>query len=443
MNGLRLAIVNWRDPWHPGAGGAERYAWELARRLVLDGAHVRYVTSRARGQHRRDRVDGVAFIRLGGRFTVYPLVLLWTLLRRRSFDAVIDCQNGIPFFTPLVLPRRVPVFCLIHHVHDEQFGLYFPRWLAWLGRMLEGPVSCWAYRRHAFVCVSLSTLNAVRERLGWTGSAYVVPNGSNVPNQGTAPGMQPPVGDPELVCVTRLVPHKRPSHLLDLAEVLVGQHPGLRLNVVGDGPEAPRLAAEIARRGLGGVVVAHGFVPEATKAALVARADLHLSTSQGEGWGLSVIEAAALGVPTVAYDVEGLRDAVRDGATGWLASPGEDQAGVVERALKELADPERRREVAAACREWAGAFGWVGTADRWARLIAAAVATGSAASEDRRAHVVRRCGDGRPQVVEGPVRDLLLAERGGECPPVVREAAPLERLLGRPCVDAETGAAGG
>ena len=435
VGGLRLAVVNWRDPWHPAAGGAERYAWEVARRLARAGASVRYVTSRAPGQRRRDRVDGVDIVRRGGRFTLYPLVLLWMLVRRRSFDAVIDCQNGIPFFTPWVLPRRVPVFCVIHHVHDAQFGLYFPRWMAWVGRFLEGPVSRRTYRRHAVVCVSPSTLNAVRERLGWRGSAYVVPNGATVPEQAQQ-SVDVPAGDPELVCVSRLVPHKRLSHLLDLADHLRGAYPDLRLHVVGDGPEAPRLAAQIEARGLGDVVIAHGFVPEEVKAALVARADLHLSTSQGEGWGLSVIEAAALGVPTVAYDVDGLRDAVRDGETGWLVRSGEDLTGTVERALKERADPVRRRRVAAACRSWAGAFTWAGTADRWARLIAAAVATGSSASGDHRALVVPGYGDERPRVAEGPVLDLLLADRknapDGGRGPAPREATPLERLLGRP-----------
>ena len=55
-----------------------------------------------------------------------------------------------------------------------------------------------------------------------------------------------------------------------------------------------------------------------------------------------MIEAAALGVPTVAYDVAGLRDSVRDGETGWLVRDGETLADVVDRALKELADPVRR-----------------------------------------------------------------------------------------------------
>ena len=57
---------------------------------------------------------------------------------------------------------------------------------------------------------------------------------------------------------------------------------------------------------------------------------LHLNTSQGEGWGLCVLEAAALGVPTVAYDVDGLRESVRDGETGWLVRDGEQLADVVD-----------------------------------------------------------------------------------------------------------------
>ena len=428
VGGLRLAIVNWRDPWHPAAGGAERYAWELARRYAARGARVTYVTCRAPGQARRETVDGVDLIRLGGRFTIYPLVLAWTLAHRRSFDAVIDCQNGIPFFTPWVLPRRVPVFCVVHHVHDAQFGLYFPGWLAWIGKVLEGPVTRWTYRRHAFVVVSTSTRKAVRERLRWTGPAYVVPNGVTLAEP--SPALLTERGAPDLVCVTRLVPHKRLGRLLDLAQRLSERRPGLRLHLVGNGPEAPALAAQIKERGLSGTVILHGFVDEGTKTALVARADLHLSTSQGEGWGLSVIEAAALGVPTVAYDVDGLRDAVRDGQTGWLADPGDELAEVVERALKELDDPERRRELSEACRRWAGEFGWPRTAERMGRLISAAVRAGSAATADDDAHVVHRYGDGQPRVAEGPDRDALLAEEGAARS--ARPATPLERLLGRP-----------
>lgn len=408
---VRVAVVNWRDPWHPAAGGAERYAWELARRFAASGKRVRYVTCRAPGQKRRETVEDVDFVRLGGRFTIYPLVLAWMLLRRRSFDAVLDCQNGIPFFTPWVLPRGVPVLCVVHHVHDEQFGVHFPAWMAWVGRLLEGPVARWAYRRHACVAVSSSTVRAMRERLGWTGPVYVVPNGVTPPPE-VAPGE-----DTGLVCVSRLVPHKRIGRLFDLAERL-----RVPLHVIGRGPEEAALRAEASARGLDDLVFLHGFLPEYEKIALVARARLHLSTSRGEGWGLSVTEAAALGVPTVAFDVDGLRDAVRDGVTGWLVPAGESFEDTAERALKELTDPVRRREMAAACRDWAARFDWAGSADRMAALVDAAVRRGTAHSARPEAAVA---GD---RVVEGPVRDELLDRAA-----VVHGRTPteVERLLGR------------
>jgi glycosyltransferase involved in cell wall biosynthesis len=127
----------------------------------------------------------------------------------------------------------------------------------------------------------------------------------------------------------------------------------------------------VADRGLAGIVRLSGFLSDEDKRSAVARSDLHISASQGEGWGLSVLEAAALGVPTVAYDVDGLRDAVRDGQTGWLVGDGELIEDVTERALKELADPRRRADVAAACRTWAASFEWDRSVEQVASLLLA------------------------------------------------------------------------
>jgi glycosyltransferase involved in cell wall biosynthesis len=177
----------------------------------------------------------------------------------------------------------------------------------------------------------------------------------------------------ELVSVGRFVPQKRLDHLLDLAETLRGRGLDLRMRLVGTGPLAQRLAKEVAERGMSHAVVLTGFVCEDEKAAILAAADLHLSASRGEGWGLAVLEAAALGVPTVAYDVEGLRDSVRHGVTGWLVGEGESLDAVVEKALGELADSVRRAEVAATCRQWAAGFRWDSTADRMAEILLAAM----------------------------------------------------------------------
>jgi len=367
LRGRRLAIVNWRDPWHPQAGGAEQYAWAMARGLTRRGARVSYLTARAPGQAAHDRRDGIDIIRRGGRLTVYPLVLAWMAWHRKSFDAVLDCQNGIPFFTPLVLPRNVPVLCVVHHVHDAQFGVHFPGPVAAAGRMLEGPVARWCYRRHQCVAVSQSTVAAMRSRLAWTGPIHIVPNGLSADAFRAAA----PAGEPTgtvLSWVGRLVAHKRADRVLDIASRLAD----VTIEVIGRGPGLEPLAADVAARDLGGRVILRGYLPEEDKRQAVTASRLHLNTSQGEGWGLCVLEAAALGVPTVAYDVDGLRDSIRDGQTGWLVKSGERIEDVTERALKELAEPARRAEIAAACRGWARQFDWDASAAQMAALITGA-----------------------------------------------------------------------
>ncbi|MEV0233126.1 glycosyltransferase family 4 protein [Nonomuraea sp. NPDC050786] len=350
---MKIAVVNWRDPWHPLAGGAETFAWEMARRFVGAGHQVCFVTARAPGQSRGERVDGVRIVRMGGAFTVYPLVLCWLLLRRGRFDVVLDCQNGIPFFTPWVVRRRTRVLCVVHHVHDRQFGLHLPRWLAAFGRFLEGPVARWSYRRQVSVAVSPSTVRAMRERLGWDGPVHIVPNGVSI----ARPGDVAKSPAPRLVCLGRLVAHKRVHLLLDAVTELRERWPDLAVDIIGRGPEEERLRARLPEG-----VTLHGYLTEEEKARVVARAWIHVSASQGEGWGLSVLEAATLGVPTVAFDVDGLRDAVRHGETGWLVPEGTELAKGIAAALTEL-----DQTYAVKCRAWADRFSW----DRSARRLTA------------------------------------------------------------------------
>jgi hypothetical protein len=150
-------------------------------------------------------------------------------------------------------------------------------------------------------------------------------------------------------------------------------------------------------------------------------------------------------VPTVAFDVEGLRDAIRDGQTGWLVKDGETLADVVDRALKELADPVRRAAIAQACRRWAAQFDWGVSTARMAALIDACVAAGTSRGRHRGAWILAvpdgpdvPDGAGNPDgpdspdgperevVAEGPLLDALV-DAGAA---VRRPATPLERLTG-------------
>jgi glycosyltransferase involved in cell wall biosynthesis len=348
LNGVRVVVVNWRDRGHPLAGGAEEYAARMAEAMTAAGAQVTFLTARGDGQSGGD----ASTVRRGGRWTVYFWALVWLLRNRSRVDLVVDCQNGIPFFSPLVVARWTEVVLVVHHVHDAQFAVHFPPWLARIGRWLEGPAARRVYRRAVTVAVSQSTVQAMRERLAWRGRISVVPNGVVRPSS-TAGSRSP---QPSLVCLGRLVTHKRVDRLVRIVGALRDDWPGLRLHVVGRGPA--EAAVREAAAPLGDSVVVHGHVDDSTKSALLRESWLNATLSDGEGWGLAVVEAAAHGVPTVCREVDGLRDSVRHGETGWLVPDGGDVGGAIGDALELLARPEAAAAVADACRAWAARFDW-------------------------------------------------------------------------------------
>ncbi|MGW3899378.1 glycosyltransferase family 4 protein [Micromonospora profundi] len=364
--GRRIAVLNWKDPWHPDAGGAEVYAWQVARDLVTAGAQVTFVTARPAGQLGDEIRDGIRIVRVGGRWTIYPRVLAWLARRRRQFDVVVDCQNGIPFFSPGVLPADVPVVCVIHHVHDRQFRLYFGPVVGRFGAWLEGPVARRVYRRAVTLAVSPSTAVAVRDRLRWAGPVVVVPNGADA--SPPAVGGRARDTRPRVVCVGRVTRHKRVDLVLDAVDQLRAKRPDLRLDIVGGGPDVATIRRQVDERGLSDTVTVHGHLPTAERDALLAAAWLHVSASWGEGWGLVVVEAAAAGLPTLAFDVDGLRDAVRPGRTGWLVSEGDNPAhglaAGLDSALDSLAVPAEAARMATECRQWSDAFRWSDTGRR-------------------------------------------------------------------------------
>jgi glycosyltransferase involved in cell wall biosynthesis len=364
--GMHILVLNWRDVRHPQAGGAEQYMHEISRRWVRAGARVTWYTSRPDAQPATEEIDGVRIRRAGGALSLYPRAALRMLARRGEFDVVLDCQNGIPFFAPLFVGVTVPVIQVVHHVHQEQFSTRFAPPMAAVGRALEGPVARAVYGTRAIAAVSPSTRAAVRTRLKLRGPIFVVPNGTiDVPAH-----IGPRDPDPTIVLVSRLVPHKRIDLLLGEIAAAARAVPRLHVDIVGSGPEQARIQALISDLGLAPVVTLHGYLPDDARDALLGRAWLTTSTSAAEGWGCSVIEAAAWGVPCAALNAPGIRDSVLDGHTGWLAPHTAAFGDMLIEALHALADENRAREMSLACQVWARCFTW----DRSAELLAGVVA---------------------------------------------------------------------
>jgi glycosyltransferase involved in cell wall biosynthesis len=217
------------------------------------------------------------------------------------------------------------------------------------------------------IAVSPSTRAEMRRELRFRGHVHIVPNGIDQLRQDPARRS----ARPTIALVTRMVAHKQLDHLIAAVPALLERWPDLRVVIAGTGEASGALAAQVSKLRLGDVVELPGRVSEAAKFELLGAAWLTVAPSAAEGWGLTIMEANAIGTPAVAYDVPGLRDSVRHGMTGWLVRHGQNLASALTDALAELSEPGRRAQIGAAAKAWAGAFSWDSSADRLAGVLLA------------------------------------------------------------------------
>lgn len=344
-----ICFLSWRDTRHPEGGGSESYVENIARELASAGHAVTIFCARWPGSVSEQVVDGVRYVRSGGRLTVYPRGLAFLLRRRSSFDAVIDVVNGVPFGAGLV--RRHGISALIHHVHREQWQIIYPDWRGRLGWFVESRLVTRLYRRRRIISVSESTKRDLISLGLPAESISVVRNGRPAITSDT-----PRSVTPRLCVIARLVPHKQVEHALRAVAALSGTTPGLTLDLVGAGWWEDELRRTAHDLGIENVVRFHGHVSDSDRDDLLASAWLLLLPSVKEGWGNVVIEAAAHGVPTIAYrSAGGVCESVDDTVTGMLA---DDLSDLIRQTQELLEDPSTRLAMGEAARVHAQQFDW-------------------------------------------------------------------------------------
>lgn len=150
---------------------------------------------------------------------------------------------------------------------------------------------------------------------------------------------------PVAIQVARLDGLKDHFTALRTAERVRESLPDFQLLLVGEGPERPKIEAEIETRGLGETVRLLGLRTDVRR--LLAAADLFLLTSISEGIPVTLIEAMAARLPIVSTDVGGVPEVVVPGETGWMAPAGDD-VQLAQAVIQSLSDPDRCRAMAIA-----------------------------------------------------------------------------------------------
>jgi phosphatidylinositol alpha-1,6-mannosyltransferase len=141
--------------------------------------------------------------------------------------------------------------------------------------------------------------------------------------------------------VARLTRHKGIDTAIHALAQLAPEYPNLAYAVVGSGADLPSLEKLSHALGVADRVRFLAQVPDADLPALYNCAEVYLGLSRlmderVEGFGISLVEAAACGLPVVAGDSGGISEAVRDGVTGLLVKA--DQPGAAALAVRRLLD---------------------------------------------------------------------------------------------------------
>ena len=314
---MKIAMMSWKDPWHPKTGGAETFAWETAKRLVRLGHDVIFYASDFSDSDQHPSIeDGIQIVRLGNKFTCYRKIKSAVL--DDSWDFVIDIVNTRPFMLPewqWKLGKDTKSVALVYQTAEEVWNseVVFP--LSLLGRYILEPWWLSAYSEFPTWTISLSSKTSL-EVFGLR-NVKVLGIAANLPEK----ALHENTRKNSVTFCARLVEMKRPFDAIAAFEIMLERSPNLQevsLEIIGSGPLQERIEKHATKSAFN--INVHGRVSELEKNHILASSYAVIGTSVREGWGLTMSEGANLGAIPVAYDVPGLRDSTL-AASGLIAEP--------------------------------------------------------------------------------------------------------------------------
>jgi glycosyltransferase involved in cell wall biosynthesis len=319
-------------------GGAHLYGGALQLLYLLEGLAARGIENHLacrRGCALGVRAEPFAQVHsmsMHGDLDLLMILRLYRLIRRAQPDLVhLHSRIGADLMGGLAARlARVPVL-LTRRVDNPE-----PRWLVAL-----------KYRLHDRVIAISEGIARVLRDEGLPEAKLQVVRSAVVAERFAKP-CRPEViaerlelADEALLIgvVAQLIERKGHAVLLQALPALLVEQPRLRVVFFGQGPLASALQQQIDRAGLGQAVQLAGFREDL--AELLPCLALLVHPALMEGLGVSLLQAAAAGVPIVASRVGGIPEAIEDGVTGVLVPPGDVLA--LQQAIGSLLADERRR----------------------------------------------------------------------------------------------------
>ncbi|MDG6999436.1 MAG: glycosyltransferase family 4 protein [Nitrososphaerota archaeon] len=355
---MKILWMNHRDIANPKAGGAERTIYEIGRRLVLHGHEVDVLAGGWPGAMRHETIDGVRFHRYGNRVAPH-LVHPFFLMYHSNADVIVDdMAHAAPWCSPWFSKKPGVVF--FRHMHARTLKGQVTPYMAQTLTFLERHYSFF-YKTWPFVTESSSSERDLNS-LG-VGSHRIIRIPPGVDTELFRPRAK--TVEPSMVYFGGMRPYKRPEHALFALSILRNKGCRVHLTMIGDGPSLSLLKNLSFELGVHKDVSFVGRVPDERLSDIVSSSWVNLHCSFSEGWGLSVVESAAAGTPTVAYRVPGVSESVVEGKNGVLVEDGNVKA--LSNAVSSVI--QAKGSMAETCRLTAEGYSWGRTSRNWETML--------------------------------------------------------------------------
>jgi glycosyltransferase involved in cell wall biosynthesis len=312
---MKILWFTWKDKKNPLAGGAEIVNEELAKRLVRNGNEVVFIVGGFKNCISEEIIDGYKVIRLGNRLSVYFSAYKYYKKNLMGWpDLVIDEINSIPFFCKFYVKEKNIVFVqqLCREIWFYQVSFPFNL----IGYLLE-PIYLWLLRNSKLITGSESTKRDLMKYGFREGNIKIISEGIEIKPVLNLKEIKK-FDYPTILSLGSIRSMKRTGHIIAAFELAKRELKNLCLIIAGDASNGygRRIIKKVLNSGYQESITYMGKVDLEKKVELLQRSHLVIVTSVKEGWGLVVTEANSQGTPAVAYNVDGLRDSVRQDYTG-------------------------------------------------------------------------------------------------------------------------------
>ncbi len=362
---MKILVINWRCIKNPEMGGAEVHMHEIFKRVASKGHDVTLVAHAFKGAPANETIDGIKIIRIGNKvlFDTAFKRLYKNKLKNENFDLVVDDISKIPLNTPKFVKK--PLVGIIHHIHGESLYRELPYPFAKYIIAKEKQIP-YVYQNTPIFTVSPSTrkelidmgLNSEKIDFLYNAINHELYNSTRVEK----------AKNPTITYIGRIKKYKQIEKVINTLPLLLTEFPDLEFRIGGRGDYEETLKKIVAEKGLQEHVKFLGFLSEKEKAEELGRAWVFVTLAMKEGWGITVIEANAMGTPVVGSDVQGLRDSIRDYETGFLVNMN-DKVEVAEKIGELLRNKNLRDEFSANAKIWSKKFTWDNTARHFLEKI--------------------------------------------------------------------------